>query len=269
MMNKKKLILTFAIMCCGIATWLVYNAYFIAPPTFAKDIAPIVYENCTPCHRPGEAGPFTFITYADVKRKAGMIKEVTTSRFMPPWPADPSYSHFADERYLTSEQIKMIGRWVDNGCPMGDSTRLPASPHFPTGSMLGKPDLVIKMPNHFLIKGDNTDKFLVMKLPYQIPRDTFVKMIEFVPGNRKLLHHMNGHLIQYAFDKKSAQSTTDWAIDQAESEDSRVNHRRLGLLNDDGSYPLMRPSVVNYLPGVISSVFPNGIGGFAFTRKGA
>src|SRR5437016_3419025 len=69
-------------------------------PTFAEDIAPVIFKNCAPCHRPGEAGPFSLLTYKDVAKKAKTIVAVTQARYMPPWPADPAYSHFIGERVL-------------------------------------------------------------------------------------------------------------------------------------------------------------------------
>src|SRR5206468_4255411 len=158
-------------------------------PTFTADIAPIVFKNCAPCHRPGEVGPFPLLTYQDVLKKAKTIAAVTQARYMPPWPADPSYSHFAGERVLSSDQIQMIKSWVENGSPEGDASKLPPQPEFPKGSTYGKPDLVVKMLEPFLIPGDNKDHFMVIKIPYEIPNDTFVRAIEFVPGNRKLIHH--------------------------------------------------------------------------------
>src|SRR5436309_10156775 len=94
-------------------------------PTFNRDIAPIVFKNCAPCHRPGEAGPFPLLTYEDVLKKAKTIAAVTQARYMPPWPADPSYSHFIGERVLRDDEIQMVQRWVANGNPAGDPARIP------------------------------------------------------------------------------------------------------------------------------------------------
>src|SRR5262245_33304801 len=126
-------------------------------PTFTSDIAPITLKNCAPCHRPGEAGPFPLLTYEDVLKKAKTIQMVTKSRYMPPWPADPSYSHFLNERVLTDAEIALISTWVDNGSPMGDPNNMPPLPEFPKESKLGKPDLVVKMLEPVKLPGNNTD----------------------------------------------------------------------------------------------------------------
>jgi hypothetical protein len=163
--------------------------------TFSKHIAPIIHKNCSPCHRAGEAGPFNLVTFLEVKKKAKTILKVIQSGLMPPWPADTSYQRYIGERYLTTEEKKLITDWVNNGCVEGEPLKV--VPDFPDGSQLGKPDLVIKMEEPFEIPGDNRDRFMVIKIPYELERDTFVRLVEYVPGNRKLSHHVNGHFIQY------------------------------------------------------------------------
>src|ERR1700744_2443787 len=76
------------------------------PVTWSRHIAPIIFKNCTPCHRPGESGPFNLLSYADAVKKAKLIKFVTQTRYMPPWPADPAYSHFIGENVLTPAEIE-------------------------------------------------------------------------------------------------------------------------------------------------------------------
>src|SRR5258708_39367874 len=84
------------------------------PVTFNKEIAPLIYQNCASCHRPGEVAPFSLLTYADVKKRAKQIAMVTESRFMPPWKAD-SHGEFLNERRLSTEQITLIKQWADQG----------------------------------------------------------------------------------------------------------------------------------------------------------
>jgi hypothetical protein len=238
-------------------------------PTFAEDVAPIVYRNCAPCHRPGEAGPFPLLNYRDVVNKAETIEAVTKSHFMPPWPADPSYSHFVGERILSKQEIQTIAAWVENGTLSGDMTKAPASPVFPTGSLLGKPDLVVKMLEPVRIPGDNKDHFMVIKIPYEIPEEHYVRAIEFVPGNRKLMHHMNGHIVQYENQKKNP-FEGPYSVDRANVRTLEDTYSVIRLLNDDGSYPELTSSVANYLPGAVSPAgYGAGIGGWKLNRRGA
>lgn len=235
--------------------------------TFAEHIAPIIYINCTKCHQKGEAGPFNLVSYNDVARKGKLIKYVTGKRIMPPWPADPSYSHFANEMYLTDEQIALIKQWVDEGMKAGDTASLAAPEKINTDLNLGEPDLVIKVPR-IRIPGNNTDLFTVVKIPYEIKQDTFVRAIEFVCGNKKLVHHMNGHLIQYDAAKKKNVNVGESWVNQ-DQVNSTLIHKKLGILHDDGSYAPMTPSVSNYLPGSLFSFYPPEIGGYKMSRKGA
>jgi hypothetical protein len=238
-------------------------------PTFNRDIAPIVFRNCAPCHRPGEAGPFPLLSYEDVVKKAKTVAAVTQARYMPPWPADPSYSHFLGERVLRDEEIQAIQRWVENGMPEGDPARRPSPPEFREGSSYGKPDLVVKMKEPLHIPGDNKDHFMVIKIPYEIPQDRFVRAIEFVPGNRKLIHHMNGHIVQYD-EKKSRPLEGSTSVDRESVTTLEESYNAIKLLNDDGSYPELTKSVANYLPGAVSPPgYPDGIGGWTLSRKGA
>src|SRR5260370_42391142 len=87
--------------------------------TFYRDIAPIVYKECAPCHRPGESAPFSLLSYDDVKRHASQIAKVTTLRYMPPWLPEPGYGDFAEERRLTDAQINLIQELENQGSPAG------------------------------------------------------------------------------------------------------------------------------------------------------
>src|SRR3569623_249728 len=84
-------------------------------PTFNKHIAPLVFDKCAVCHRPGEVAPFSLLSYGDVKKRAKQIAEVTASRYMPPWKPVASHGTFVGERKLTAEEISLIRRWVDAG----------------------------------------------------------------------------------------------------------------------------------------------------------
>lgn len=238
--------------------------------SFNEHIAPIIYTNCTPCHRTGESGPFSFTNYAEVKRKAKTIKRVTQSGFMPPWPADPSYRHFINEKYLTEKEKELIATWVDEGAIEGDNNKKTELPNFEPGSALGKPDLVVKMKEEYLIKGNNQDDFLWIKLPYEIAQDTFIRAIEFVPGNRKLVHHMNGHLISYVEPekKKNVHSGKHWVKTEEYNSQAKM-YEVMEIPYDDGTYPTLTPLVCSYLPGVLPTVYPEGIGGYKMFKKGA
>lgn len=239
--------------------------------TFAE-VAPIIRANCMPCHREGQAGPFSLVSYPDMRRKARTIRKMVVNQWMPPWPADTAYSHFLGERVLNARQIAMIAKWVDQGSLMGDTTNLPPLPTVKDMSGIHpgnrEPDAVIWLPDTFHIPGDNRDRFIIAKAPFELPRDTFLSGVEFVPGNRQGVHHMNGAMISYAEGAKRNAYTGAAYID-ADSTVSLDAYGDLLLQNDDGTWPLLTPNMVNYLPGLSPPIYPPGIGGYRLSRKGA
>ena len=158
-------------------------------PTFTRDIAPILYDNCAVCHRPGESAPFSLLTYADARKRAWQMGLVTESRFMPPWKPEAGYGRFAGARRLTDEQIATIRRWEKAGAPEGPAESLPPLPRFAAGWLLGKPDLVIRMAEAFVLGPDGTDVYRNFLLPIPVERRRFVRGVEFRPSNRSIVHH--------------------------------------------------------------------------------
>src|SRR5258708_34631853 len=112
------------------AVFPVTTAHAAPAVMFYKQIAPIIFKNCAPCHRPGESGPFSLLTYDDVKRRATQIAAVTKRRYMPPWLAEPGYGDFVEERRRSDAQIQLIQGWAKQGAPAGPITDPPAGPPF-------------------------------------------------------------------------------------------------------------------------------------------
>lgn len=239
--------------------------------TWSSHIAPIIYKNCTPCHRPAESGPFNLLSYSDAIKKAKLIKFVTQTAYMPPWPADASYSHFIGEKVLTQQEIEQIKLWVDCGSPRGDSLKEPPCPTFYTGSYFGKPDLVVRAQEAVTIKGNGTDAFLIMKFPYELEFDTLVDFVEFVPHQRKVIHHVNGHLISY-----DPNRNFNYISGRTTNTDTKANlmdvYRQMHLPYTDDlnpKFPTLTPNTVYYLPGYIPPVYPKEVGGYKIKKHGA
>src|SRR5262249_21753497 len=130
----------------------------VANVTFARDVAPIVFEKCATCHHPGQAAPFSLLTYDDVRRRAGQIVDVTQKRFMPPWlPAD-GHGDFVGGRRLTQHELDVFQRWRDTGTPLGDPAAMPAAPVFANGWQTGTPDIVLESPA-YTMAGEGPDVF--------------------------------------------------------------------------------------------------------------
>jgi Flp pilus assembly protein TadD/mono/diheme cytochrome c family protein len=180
------------------AAWFGLAAIFLPPLaaadsslTFGRDIAPIVYEHCASCHRPGEAGPFSLLTYDDVKRHASQIATVTKSRFMPPWLPQEGYGDFADANRLTPEQIQVIADWVSQGSPEGPASEIPNPPHFAEGWQLGPPDLIVEAPKAFALPAAGTNVYWNFIVTPPVGKTRFVRAIEIRPGNKQIVHHAN------------------------------------------------------------------------------
>jgi mono/diheme cytochrome c family protein len=161
-----------------------------APVTFSEHIAPIVFANCATCHRPGEAAPFSLLSYEDVAKRGALIARVTESRYMPPWHGDTDFGGFVGERRLTDAQIATIAAWVKTGMPRGDEAKTPRLPQFPAdGWRLGQPDLVLEMPAGFDVPATGPDVFRNFVIPTRLTEDKWVRAVEFRPSARKVVHH--------------------------------------------------------------------------------
>lgn len=158
-------------------------------PTFARDVAPMVFEHCTPCHRPGEAAPFALLTYEDVRKRAKQIVQVTGSRFMPPWLPAADGNAFLGDRSLAEDEIALLRRWLAAECPEGDPAELPPRPEFPTGWQLGEPDLVVTMTEAYTVPAEGRDVYRNFVIPQPTDANRYVRALEFRPDNRAVLHH--------------------------------------------------------------------------------
>ena len=160
------------------------------PVTFTEDVAPIVFNNCSSCHRPGEGAPFNLLNYRDVKKRGQLIRDVTSTGYMPPWPPALGWGHFQDERRLTPAQVATLKEWVATGMTEGPADKLPALPEFPAGGWsLGTPDLIVTLPAAFDIPADGRDIYRSFVLPLNINEDKWVTAIEIRPTARSVVHH--------------------------------------------------------------------------------
>ncbi|HKH98374.1 MAG TPA: tetratricopeptide repeat protein [Candidatus Sulfotelmatobacter sp.] len=159
--------------------------------TYNRDVAPIMFRSCALCHRSGESAPFSLLTYADAKKHARQIAELTRSRTMPPWLPEPQEAKFADELRLSEEEINLVERWAHQGALEGDPADLPAQPKFVEGWRLGEPDLILTAEKPFILPPQGTDTYwnFIFRVPIQQTR--WVKAVEIRPGDKRYVHHAN------------------------------------------------------------------------------
>ena len=160
-----------------------------APPTFNRDIAPLLYEHCATCHHPGEVAPFSLLSYQDAAKRAKLIATVTASRYMPPWKAEPGHGDFRNDRSLSTAQITAIHDWAEAGAPEGEAAEKPTPPVFAEGWHIGTPEKVFTVPSKYTVPADGRDQFRCFVIPMGLDHDVFVKAFEFRPENRKIVHH--------------------------------------------------------------------------------
>lgn len=160
-----------------------------ASPAFHQEVLPILQKHCQDCHRPGEAAPFSLLTYQDARPWAKAIKQAVVTRKMPPWFADPKHGQFLNDASLSAAEIKTISDWVDAGAPVGEAAKAPPARQFAQGWRIGVPDLVLEArPFSIPASGEVEYQYLVLRLPFR--EDRWIQMAEARPGAREQVHHI-------------------------------------------------------------------------------
>lgn len=159
-----------------------------AVPTYTKHIAGIIQQQCSPCHRPTQSGPFNLLTFQDVAKRRKQILEVIESGFMPPWPPSTNGTPLVGQRFLSTDERRLLRQWIEGNCPEGDPKDLPPRPQWTDGWQLGPPDLVLRMDEPYRLQAEGKDVYRNFVLPIPITTRRFVEAIEFRPGNRSIHH---------------------------------------------------------------------------------
>jgi Flp pilus assembly protein TadD/mono/diheme cytochrome c family protein len=159
-----------------------------AHPTYTTDIAPILFEHCAGCHRPGQSAPFSLLKYADVQPRASLIAGAVRSRLMPPWLPDHLDPAFVGERRLTDAQIALIEQWAQSGAAEGDPRALPAPPVISTTWQLGPPDLTASPPRAYTLQPGGHDVYRNLVIRLAVPGTRYVRAMEFMPGDAPVHH---------------------------------------------------------------------------------
>ena len=175
-------------------------------PTFAKDVAPIIQQNCQVCHQPGSIAPMSLTSYEAVKRYAPRIRDKVAARVMPPWHIDRSVGiqEFKNDRGLTDEELETLVTWLDGDMAFGDEADMPPPPVFPDGSewqfadQFGEPDLIVRS-EPYTLAAQTQDKWFRPETPTGLTEERWVKAIEIRPSwpdGRRIVHHTLAYLVQ-------------------------------------------------------------------------
>ncbi len=250
--------------------------------TFSADVAPILFKHCSGCHHPNDIAPMSLTTYEETKPWAASIREAVLSRKMPPWKADPQYGKWANDASLSDAEIATIKAWVDEGKKEGDPKSLPPKPVFSTDWKIGKPDVIISIPEHVLT-ATGPDEYEYFTVPTNFTEDKWVVAAELRPGNRKVVHHAHVSITAPAAKPAAPTSEKKESTKDPEAEYAKWLHVHEGkltwirpeapviddgcVIDDNGSFPGRKPIDANfgnwgmissYLPGRGPDVFPEG-----------
>jgi tetratricopeptide (TPR) repeat protein/mono/diheme cytochrome c family protein len=177
--------------------------------TFNHDVAPILFSNCASCHRPIDGAPplpvatsgvpddqicvagapYSVLDYASVRRHGRAIAAAVQRRAMPPWLPEAGHGVFADQRRLRDDQIALIAKWVEGGMPEGNQADAPKPPTFSSGWQLGTPDLVLTLPEPYVLQPGVRDVFRNFVIPVPITTTRYVRAVEFRADRPQILHH--------------------------------------------------------------------------------
>lgn len=197
-----------ALCLMGVLACIAWTAWAAAaadaPLTFNKEVAPIVFQRCSPCHRPGQPGPFPLLTYEDFRKRSAQVLEVVRSRFMPPWLPEAGYGTFVGERRLSTNETETLEKWISGGALEGAPSDLPALPSWSGGWALGEPDLVVTMAQPYALAAEGRDVYRNVVIPIPLEKARFVKGVEFRPGNARVVHHAFINVDETPFSRRLA-----------------------------------------------------------------
>ena len=207
-------------------------------PTFTKDVAPILFENCVSCHRPNHLAPMSLMTYTDARPWARAVKAKVLAREMPPWGADSSIRAYKNDASLTQAEIDTISAWVDGGSREGNAADLPEVPQFAEGWSIGEPDLIFTFLEPFEVPADGTVPYSYVTVPTNLTEDTWLSAHEFRPDDRRVVHHVIAQVLE----------------DDGKPATGEVTLRR------DGTRTRARgASVGGYVPNRLGTVYEDGV----------
>jgi hypothetical protein len=211
---------------------------------FETNIKPILTKHCVNCHQNGGIAPFALDNWADVDARAIMIGAVTASKYMPPWRADTSFQHYKNENYLSKTDIELIQQWIQNDQLRGivERRKEKGSQQIKVKKKQGN-EIQIGFNRAFVIKGENKEEFRFFHMPSKIKENGYIQSIEFVPGNKKQVHHSRIMI-------DTTQSIS--GIDGLSEEDSSILKYQ--------TKPLADPFLFGWVPGNDKIIFPKGIG---------
>ena len=247
---------------------LITSIAFAQSITYSE-VKSIIDKKCVSCHRQDGYAPFSLEQYADIKKRSEFIRYVVSTGYMPPWKANNHYRDFANSKALTSTEKNKILQWIDSGCTKGNERIKPTVFKYQGGSQVNrKPDLVLSMKDTFIVPPNNQNVYICYKIPFELKHDTFASAIEFIAGNKSVVHHASYQIIAVEDDVDVFSGPNYFVYDADTLNRVKDDHdfRYFNLIGQSGEMPVEMYHN-GWLPGTSVQQYPKGIG-FMLPKKG-
>lgn len=226
---------------------ILLPAHLMTAQTYTE-VQAVIGQRCVGCHHTGGSAPFSLATYEAVKRRTSFIKEVITTGYMPPFKADVHYRDYANNRILPANEKQLLLDWIAKDAPRGKAVAAAKAPVADTAS----PDLVLKADQAYTVKGDNQERFVVFKVPFDLKDSANIERLELYTNNKKVIHHINYGF--YAVPDAGQDIHAAPAYIAADTDTAGLETLRYGPLKRNMAY------YSGWIPGTTEEFYPKQFG---------
>ncbi len=176
---------------------ITYDSATAPVPDYSTEVAPIIVEHCSVCHREDGAGPFAFNGHYSLVGWSAMVREVIMNKRMPPMQVDPAYEATPSAHFLSAEKRQKIMHWMQAGAPRGEGAvdplaEVPLEKTFDW--QLGEPDFVIDTPKNVIPAVGILDyMYTEAELPFT--EDKWVRAFQIEPGEERVIHNLSAFIV--------------------------------------------------------------------------
>jgi hypothetical protein len=233
-----------------------------------RQIKQLVEQKCLSCHRTNGYAPFSLEKKDDWMKRKKFISYVIQQNIMPPWKANEHYRSFSNSKALNKHEKELLLKWMEADMPGFDAQLIQPAVSAQGSQVSRKPDLIVRMPKPFTIPGNNKNTYICYKIPYEIDQDTFVSGIEFIPGNKAVVHHASYQIIAVAPDVNVHEGPDYFVYDADTLNRVRDDHdyAYFKLIGEGNQLPIELYHN-GWLPGTSAQIYPEKMG-FYLPKKG-
>jgi hypothetical protein len=211
----------------------------LATYTYWRDAKAVIDRKCVGCHAPGNIGPFSLETYAEVAAVAAILPPSIADGSMPPWPASDACRDYAHARSLDADERELLLTWLDEGAVEGDAADAPAPEPNPTPF---EPELTLSLPEPYTPQLE-PDDYRCFVIPWN--EAGYVTGVRVDPDQRSIVHHV----IAFAVDPGMVDM-----VEALDAEDPEPGYTCFGGSGVPSRW------VGSWAPGGLGVVYPEGTG---------